>query len=91
MTPSERSVVRVRGRRYLTLDWVADCYQVEEQWVVDVCRTGALGESLEVGGRLAVPEEMLDRLAALWRLCHHLGLDLDTAVVWIDLAMPPQA
>jgi len=67
----------VRGRAYLSLERVADCYQVELTWIEEIRARGLLGEVLVVEGSPALAAEDLDRLAAILRWHRHHGLDLE--------------
>jgi hypothetical protein len=67
--------VVIREETYLTLDLVAECYEVEVEWVEGVYRLGLLGAGEQVEGRPAIPSRMLERVAQLRGLCHYHGLD----------------
>jgi hypothetical protein len=74
----------VHGQRYLTVRAVADCYEVEESWVIRVYEAGLLEECERVDEQLAISLAMLDRLAAIRRLNRNLGLDFEAIAVWLD-------
>ncbi len=74
----------IRGHRYLSVRAVAECYEVEESWVIRIYEAGLLGEGERVEEELAISIGMLDRVAAIRRLHRHLGLSLETIAVWLD-------
>jgi hypothetical protein len=67
--------VVIRDESYMTLDLVAECYDLDLEWVERVYRLGLLGSCEQVEGRPAIPSRMLERVAEVRRLCHYHGLD----------------
>ena len=73
-------LIEIHGELFVTLETAAECYHVEERWIEQVCRHGALGPARRVGGSLAMPVSELDRLAAILRWNRHHGLELEAVV-----------
>lgn len=73
---SERRVV-IRGRTYVTLEAVAECYRVEVSWVREVYEYGLLGSGESVRDTTAVAAEMLGRAADILRLHRQQGINLE--------------
>ena len=71
-----REVITIRGRRYVTLEAVADCYQVEASWLEEVYEVGLLGPGERVEDSIAVQTLMLDRVGRILRLHRQAGLNL---------------
>ena len=79
-----RDAIVIRGHRYLWARAVAECYEVEESWVIRIYEAGLLGEGEHVEEELAISVGLLDRVAAIRRLHRHLGMDLEAVAVWLD-------
>jgi hypothetical protein len=67
--------VTIRGETFLTLETVAECYEIELQWVERIYRLGLLGRGEDVEGHAAIASTMLERVAEILRLCRHQGVD----------------
>jgi hypothetical protein len=65
----------IHGETFLTLDAVAECYEIEVQWVERIYRLGLLGPGEDVEGHAAIASTMLERVAEILRLCRHHGVD----------------
>jgi hypothetical protein len=63
-------VVRIRGQSYVTLEAVAECYQVEVTWIEEVYEVGLLGTGEPVQA------SMLDRMGRILRLQRQAGLNV---------------
>ncbi len=74
----------IRGERYLSLEAVAECYQVEAAWVRQVYEHGLLGRGEDVGGTIAVAAAMLERVAVIRRLTLLGAADLAFIEVLLD-------
>jgi hypothetical protein len=70
-----RATLTIRGESYVTLETVADCYECEIAWVEQIFALGLLGAGESFEGLVAVPTRMLERVAAIRRLCHYHGVD----------------
>ncbi|MBI4879563.1 MAG: hypothetical protein HY812_07885 [Planctomycetes bacterium] len=74
----------IRGERYLSLEAVAECYQVEAAWVWQVYEHGLLGRGEDVGGTIVVAAAMLERMAVIRRLSLLGAADLALVEVLLD-------
>jgi len=72
MTPP----LTVRGELYLTLQDVAETFEVELTWVQEAYELGLLGPGERVGGSVAIASRLLDRVAAIRRLNRVQGVNL---------------
>ncbi len=79
-------IVILHGEPYLTLELAAECYSLEITFVREVYDRGLLGpgEATGEGGAIAIPAPLLDRLAAIVRMTHHQGIDLDLVALLLD-------
>ncbi len=71
------------GVRWMRLELAAEIYELNAGFVRDLLSSGLLDESRTIEGELWLAEAMLDRLAHIRRLHHHLGLELDLVSSWI--------
>jgi hypothetical protein len=71
----------IHGQLHLTLPAVADTFAVEVRWVEEVYALGLLGPGERAGGSIAVPAELLDRVAEIVRLSRYHGVPLEAVVV----------
>jgi len=72
------------GRRFVTLEEVAACYQVEVAWVEQVYESGLLGEGRRTERSIAISHTQLDRVAEVVRLHLHYGLELDVVAMLLS-------
>lgn len=72
----KRGTITIRGRVYLTLETVAECYEVEVSWIREVYEIGLLGPGESVEGSVAIAGAMLDRLGEILRLHRQQGVNL---------------
>jgi hypothetical protein len=72
------------GVRWIRVEGVAEFYSLNPSFVRELCSEGLLAESRTIEGELWLAEAMLDRLARIHCLHHHLGLELDLVPPWID-------
>ena len=70
-----RATLTIRGETYVSLETVAECYECELTWVQEIFALGLLGAGTSVEGLVLVPSFMLERVAAIRRLCHYHGID----------------
>jgi hypothetical protein len=84
---SRSPYLEVRGEAYLSLEAAAQCFEVEVAWVREVYELGLLGEGEDTGAGLAIPAPMLDRLARVVHLAHHLEVELE----WVALVLERDA
>ena len=75
MTPSKP--VYVEGEPYLTLEAVAEVYQVQVVWLREVYQRGLLGSGVDAGTSICIAAVHLDRVATIVRLRHFVGQDVD--------------
>lgn len=78
-------VITIQGRSYVTLSEAAECYHVETRWVEEVYEYGLLGTGESVEQDIAIPTEMLDRLADIQRLHNQQGVNLPGIAIILDL------
>jgi len=71
-------LIRIEGEAYMTLETIAGCYDFEIAWVTEVYQFGLLGPGLTVGGSVAVPAVLLDRVARIWRWQCREGLAFES-------------
>ena len=79
---SGRALV-IQGEVHLTLDAVADCFEVEVAWVEEVHALGLLGAGRRVEGATAVAAVLLDRVAEVLRL-YRYGIALEVVAVLLS-------
>lgn len=75
--------VYIEGELYLTVETVAEIYQVRTVWLREVCEYGLLGGVVSET-RLCIAAVKLDRVAAIVRLGQNWGLDLETIALVLD-------
>ncbi len=68
-------LIHIEGEAYVTLETISRCYECELEWVIEIYDYGLLGRGRSVDSGLAVPASILDRVATIWRLQRHQGLD----------------
>ena len=71
----------VEGELYLSLEAVAEVYQVKSVWLREAYEHGLLGHGIDEGPSLCIAAVQLDRVATIVRLHEVLGLDLETIVL----------
>ena len=74
----------IHGEVYLTLETVAECYEVEVTWVREVYDVGLLGTGEPVEHSIAIAARMLDRLAEVRRLTLQTGVNLPGIVMLLE-------
>ena len=79
-------VITIRGEAYLTLDALANCYEVEVSFLVAVYEVGLLGRGERVADTFAVATTNLDRLARILQLHRQQGLDVSGIASFLELA-----
>ncbi|MCP3916099.1 MAG: hypothetical protein GY711_11125 [bacterium] len=79
---SERTFL-VEGKLYLSVEAVAEVYEVRAVWLREVCDRGLLGPAVRTRPTLSIAAVELDRVATIVRLHEVFGLDLEA----IDLAL----
>ena len=67
----------VGGRPHLSLETVAEIYQVDVVWLQSAYEAGLMGKGVVHGGRVAVPVLRLDRIATIVRLRRVMGPNLE--------------
>jgi hypothetical protein len=70
------TLVIIRGEHYLTLQGVAESFQIEVEWVQEVYDFGLLGSGERVGGTVAISARLLDRVAEIRRMNRIQGVNL---------------
>lgn len=74
----EQSCIHIHGEAFLDLEIVAECYQVQVDWLTEVYDLGLLGRGERVEAHIAIPVIRLDRVARIIRLHFHYGYDLSS-------------
>ncbi len=69
----------IGGELYLSLETVAEVYELELVWLEGARQEGLLGDCPEQEERVWIAAARLERVAVLVRLCHGFGLDLQAA------------
>ena len=76
--------IHIDGELYLTLETVAEVYQVQITWLQSIYEFGLLGTGVQSGRSTCIAAIQLDRVATIVRLREVVGNDVET----ISLAMP---
>ena len=79
----------IRGELYLTLETVADCYQVDCDWLEEVYELGLLGRGERSGEGVAITARKLDRVAEILQLHFHHGVNLPGIAVILGIEGSP--
>jgi hypothetical protein len=72
-----RTTFQVDGELYLSLETVAELYEVKVVWLREAYDSGLLGSGVAKGPTVCIAAIQMDRVASLVRLHVTLGLDLD--------------
>jgi hypothetical protein len=74
--------------RWISVEAVARCYDVELDWLLLVVDSGALRGVQQRDNQLRIAENELDRIAAAVRWHRHLALEMEvvTAMLLLDRA-----
>lgn len=76
--------VYVDGELYLSLEVVAEVYELQVTWLREAYELGMLGVGACSGSTVCIAAVQMDRLSTIVRLHRVLGLDLET----IELSLP---
>jgi hypothetical protein len=68
----------VEGELHLSLEVVAEVYAVEIAWLREVYDAGLLGAGVDSGPTVCISVLRLDRVAAIVRMHHVVGQDVET-------------
>lgn len=71
-----RGTLRVEGELYVTLETLAEIYEVQTVWLRDAYEVGLLGAGVVSGRTVAVAVTQMERVATVVRLRHVVGPDL---------------
>ena len=72
-----RDRVYVGDELYLSLETVAELYQVRTVWLRSVYDLGLLGSGVDSGTGICIAAIQMDRVATIVRMHDVLGLDID--------------
>ena len=75
MTPAER--VYVEGELYLSLEAVAQVFEIQVVWLRKFYQRGLLGSGVDSDRTVCIAALHLDRVATIVRLRRQLGPDVD--------------
>ena len=76
--------LRVEGELYLSLETIAELYEVETVWLREAYDSGLLGGGIDKGPSVCIAAVQLDRVATLVRMHAVLGLDIDTIALSLE-------
>ncbi len=76
--------IRIRDELYLSLRSVADCYEVELEWLIQVYDSGLLGQGERVAEETVISSVMLDRVAEVRWLHQIAGVNLAGIVLLLN-------
>lgn len=76
-----RDNIYVGGELHLSLETVAELYEVQTVWLRKVIDTGLLGNAVNLGATISIAAVQMDRVATIVRLHEVLGLDLEAIVL----------
>lgn len=79
-----RHTVVIHGEAYLTIETIAECFEVKATWVEAVYQQGLLGTGERRGETLYVQACMLDRMAEIRRLNTLLDEDLSAIALFFE-------
>jgi hypothetical protein len=74
----------IEGDLYLSLEIVAEIYQVEVLWLREVYEFGLLGRGVSAGTVIRIQAVQLDRVATIVRWHHNLGLDVEAIALALN-------
>ena len=74
----------VGGRLYLSLETVAEIYQIEVVWLREVYEVGLLGSGVASGSAVSIPAAQMDLVATIVRLHEGLGLDVEAITLALE-------
>ena len=69
--------LQIDGELYLSLETVAELYEVKVVWLREAYDSGLLGSGVDKGPSVCIEAVQMDRVATLVRMHVTLGLDLD--------------
>lgn len=69
--------IYVDGEPYLSLEALAEVYQVQVLWLREVYERGLLGSGVDAEATICIAAVQLDRVATIVRLRHFVGQDVD--------------
>lgn len=75
----------IGGQRYISLKDAAKCYNVKVTWVREIYEFGLLGDGEETRLGIAIPTEMLERLATIRRIQLQQGINLAGIALLLDM------
>lgn len=73
-----------RDEPTLSLETVAEIYQVRAAWLLEAVELGLLGPGVGSGTRVRIATVQLDRVATIVRLNQRMGLGLDAIGLALD-------
>lgn len=73
---------------YLSLEVLAEVYEVRVVWLREVYDLGLLGRGVDSGTSVCVAALQLDRLATIVRLHRVMGLDAETIAMSLTDVLP---
>jgi len=77
--------VTIEGEEHISLEGVAECYECEVTWLVEVYNLGLLGPGRIVEETVVIQSQMLDRVAEVIRMSVYQGIDLAVVAAVLDI------
>ena len=78
----------VSGELYLSLETIAEIYQVQAVWLREAYDFGLLGSGVDSDSTVCIAAVRMDRVATIVRLHDVLGLDIETISLAFDDVYP---
>ncbi len=69
---------------YLSVEIVAQIFEVESLWLLQVCESGLLDNSVQSAPKLHIAAIQMDRVATIVRLHTVLGLEIEAIALALD-------
>ena len=82
--------IYLEGELHLSLETVAEVYDVEVIWLQEVADAGLIGTGFHTGPRPCIAAVRLDHVATIVRLRRVIGLDVEAIRLALDHARGPR-
>ena len=74
----------VEGELYLSLETIAEIYEVQVVWLREVYESGLLGSGVNSGSTVCIGAVRMDRVATVVRMYDVLGLDIESIALALE-------